>query len=299
MNTNAIKVDLRSLVGEPKSTHPILVSCPCHPDPSASLAVYADHAYCYAMRRYFRRYESAALLLGVWDGKPETVGDAVKTVRPLLGKARLEAPKKHIHTKHLDQSLADTFQRYLLACPRDLGFFKSWRGLNDKTIHELKLGFTGSHFTIPVFGWGGELLGMRYRMDPRSPSDGPKYSGVSGYNSAQAYSIKTIRRGAWLELWVFEGEYDAAVGHQLGLPSATITNGAGSLIKLPEMVLKAGIRPHRWCIATDQDEAGDKAAWELKQLLGSSALRAHWAEKYKDITEFNKAGGTHKDILLT
>lgn len=293
------QVDLRTIIGRPRGNSPILVACPCHNDPAASLAVYADHAYCYGKRRYFRRYESAALLLGLWDGKPETVEQAVYRVRPMLGKIKiaLPQPEKSSAVKPIDPALADTFHRYLLASPDALCYFKQWRGLTDATIDEFKLGWTGTAFSIPVFGLGGELVGMRYRADDRLRMDTPKYSGLSGHNTATPYSLVNIEDSE--DLWVFEGELDSIVGHQLGLPSATMTNGAGSLARLPGLLKDSGLNPRRWVLATDQDEAGEQAAWELKQQLGSAAVRARWDSNYKDISAFHVAGGTRKDIRLT
>lgn len=301
---NPVEVDLRALVTASvpsKLLSPVLITCPCHDDPGASLGVYHDHLYCHGKcQRHFRRYEGVALLLGWWDGRPETVKPALAKVYSRLDSLplaeRVDAVNKPV--KPVDPSLADTFHRYLLSQAADLAFFKSWRGLAEKTIDELNLGFTGSHFTIPVYGRGGELCGVRYRMDPRHPGDGPKYSGITGHNQAMAYCLKTLKIDPWRSIWLFEGEYDAAVGYQIGVPAVTMTNGAGQIAPIVELAADAGFKPNKWVLALDQDEAGEKAAWELKQQLGSAAIRARWDPKYKDITELVKAGGDRWDIRL-
>lgn len=299
-----IEVDLRTIVGTPRGNNPIMVACPCHEDPAASLGVYSDHVYCFATRRFFRRYESAALLLGLWNGRPETVEQAVKMVRPKLSSIQVQRPIQVSSAvpKPIDKHLADTFHRYLLSSSEALAFFKSWRGLTEETIAEFNLGWTGSHFTIPVPGdsRGGPLYGIRFREDPRVPTDGPKYSGFSGRNARRLYSMRCLvdleRAGS---VWVFEGEYDSQVGWQLGLPSVTMTNGSGSLLELPTLLKDVGLKPARYVIATDQDEAGEQAAWELCKQLGSAAVRARWDSSYKDISAFHVAGGTVQDIHLT
>lgn len=316
MSSEPIKVNLQALVGTPKmkADDPIMVQCPCHADPAASLGVYWDHAYCFATRRFFRRYESAALLLRdangkpLWNGDPKTVERAVKLVRPKLSSIQVQravSTAVQAPPKPIDPALADTFHRYLLASSEALSFFKSWRGLTEETIERLCVGWTGSAFSIPVFNRAGTLLGLRFRRDDRVPQDTPKYSGLSGRNGATLYSLREIdglQRRAKADngdLWVWEGELDFATGHQLGLPSATMTNGAGSLARLPELVREAGLNPSRWVIATDQDEPGEQAAWELCKLLGHAAVRARWDSGYKDISAFNVAGGTVQDIRLT
>lgn len=304
-----IKVDLRALVVNPlpRGLSPVLVQCPCHNDPGASLAVYDNHAFCHGTcQRYFRRYEGIALLLGWWDGRPETVNRALAKVYSSLDSLplaqRVQAADRPL--KPLDKALADTFHRYLLSSPETLAYFMAWRGLEERTVEEFNLGYTGTHFTIPVpaGSGGGELYTIRYRQDPRlfSDGEGSKYSGITGRNTATLYSMRSLvdieRAG---ECWLLEGEYDAQVGKQLGFPSATITNGAGALVRVVELIIAAGVKPTKWVIAVDQDEAGEKAAWELQQQLGSAAVRARWDSGYKDISAFNVAGGRGQDIRLT
>lgn len=309
--SNPVQVDLRALVANPIPSNllsPVLVQCPCHDDPGASLGVYHDHLYCHGKcQRYFRRYESVALLLGWWNGNPETAKQAVAKVYSRLDSLplaqRVEAVKKP--PKPIDNALADTFHRYLLSSPETLAYFMAWRGLKEETIAEFNLGYTGTHFTIPVFGSAGggrqELCNIRYRQDPRVLPDGEgsKYSGLQGRNERALYSVRRMvdieRAGS---CWIFEGEFDSQIGWQLGLPSVTITNGAGVLGELPQLIREIGLNPATWIIAVDQDEAGEKAAWELQQQLGSAAVRARWDESYKDISAFNAAGGRRQDIML-
>lgn len=299
--TEPIMVDLRALVGG--TTNPVLVSCPCHDDPAESLGVYPDHAFCYGRRRYFRRYEAAALLLGLWDGNPKTVQAAVASVRPILASGRFRGQEKSSAVSTpvpLDRSMPDTFHRYLIASPEDLAFFKQWRGLTDEVIDFLNLGFTGSHFTIPVYGKDGGLRGVRYRADPRVDLDGPKYSGIAGHNGRMLYSAPCFcdieKSGV---AWVVEGELDLAAGRVLGLPALTMTNGFDSLTQLPMLLSSAGVKPYRWIIATDADEAGDRAAAALHKILDPLSVRAAWDTSYKDLSALVAAGGTREDIRLT
>jgi Toprim-like len=303
-----IDVDLRLIVGEPVGNLPIMIKCPLHNDPNASLEVRRDHLYCHGTcQRFIRRYAGAALLLGLWDGAPETELAGVRAVKPLLGKYKNFTPATSSVAKAapLDLSAPETFHRYLLSQEDTLAYFMAWRGMTEETIHVHQFGYTGSHFTIPVLTASGTLLQLRYRQDDRQYGafTDRKYTGLTGHNDSRLYSLRqlchhpsgTLDIGA---IWIFEGEYDSAVGTQLGAYSITLTNGAGQLVKIPPLLNDMGIKPQRWIIATDQDEAGDKAAYDLQKLLGQASTRAVWASKYKDISEYNKAGGTLEDISL-
>lgn len=297
-------VDLRVLAGTPIGNLPIMIKCPLHDDPNASMAVYKDHLYCHGTcQRFIRRFAGAALLLGAWDGSPATELAAVRAVRPMLDKLPKSSPSTEARVADLDLSSPATFHRYLLSQPDTLAYFMAWRGLTEETIHEHQFGYTGSHFTIPVYSATQDLLAIRYRQDDRQFGTGSdkKYSGLSGRNTTRLYDMRclcdsTRNRGNLGELWVVEGEYDSAVGFQLGANTATLTNGAGQLVRLPDMLYEVGIRPNRWIIATDQDEAGDKAADDLQRLLGNTSQRAVWPSAYKDLSEFSKAGGRLDDI---
>lgn len=286
-------IDLRRLIdSDLYEDKPVMLPCPLHTDPSASLAVYEDHLYCYGGCGYFRRYAGAALLLGLWNGEPETELEAVRAVKSRLPSS--SSSENAVVTRPprpLDPHLPDTFHRFLLSDTPTLKYFMEWRGLTYQSVERWKLGWTGTHFTIPIYSQEG-LVSVRYRRDDRlyDGEDTPKYQGVRGHNGVLVFDMRRLCQ-LLQEVWIVEGEYDAMVGEQLGATTFTLTNGAGRLATLPE---RLGVQPLRWVIATDQDEAGEKAAWELHRLLGSKAERARFAGK--DLSEFAKRGGKLADI---
>lgn len=304
-----IEIDLRTVVmPDVRGSGPVMVSCLLHDDPASSLAVYHDHLFCYGGCGFIRRYAGLALLLGIWDGKPETEQDAVWELkrRGDLEQIALVSPVvKQVKAKKqqkLDTSAVDTFHRYLLASPDTLEYFKSWRAISEEAIVEHRLGWTGSHFTLPVYDTRSSLISLRFRRDERINTDQNKYSGTMGSNGTWLYDqtalCETVRVA-----WVFEGEYDRIVARQqlgrgTGVIPVTLTNGAGQLQKLPEMLAEIGVYPEEWVVCSDQDEAGEKAALGLIKLLGTSARRAYWPVG-KDLTEFTKAGGSIHDMVLT
>lgn len=296
-----LNVDIRTIIAVPNRRKPVMIECPWHDDPLGSLAVYADHGYCYGCWKYLRRYEMAAYLLGVWDGKPETVDAAIqkarkkiKHVKPYVQPTATQRPPQE-----LDPAIPGTFHRYLLSKPDDLAFFQEWRGYSIDSIRKFQLGYTGTHFTIPVYSLSGDVRSIRYRIDPRIPaaSDGSKYEGLNGRNEAQLFSLPSFAGLTEVSsLYVVEGEYDDIAGDQLGLCVATITNGAGRIADtFLDSWRRLNISVRQWVIATDQDEAGERAAWELAKSL-PSPVRARWSGK--DMNEYMHAGGDASSIRL-
>lgn len=289
------QVDLRALTGA-KGNRTVFIQCPFHNDTENSLFVDSDHGYCFGCKRYVRRYAMAALLLGLWDGKPETELSAVRTVIGRLETGTIAFPSS-VHgvvqgRQYNDNEVAQmaaTFHRYLMAS-NELEFFKTWRGYNERTIEQYQLGFTGTHFSIPVRGVSGAIRTIRYRAHPLLRGV-PKYEGLAGRNEPQLFSLPHVERSATdaRELWVVEGEYDHIATVQLGGWCVTITNGAGSLDALPKQFARLNLSVDRWVLATDQDESGEEAAWKIAQQV-PHAYRAYWSVG-KDMNDYMKAGG--------
>ncbi len=111
------------------------------------------------------------------------------------------------------------WNRALLTDKRALHYVTRQRGLTRQTIRNYLLGFDGQAIVIPVIAPGRRVLNVRRRfLRPRA--DGPKIIGVRGY-SAHLFP-GTIRRRAFV---LCEGEFDALVARQHGLPAVTSTAG--------------------------------------------------------------------------
>lgn len=316
LNNNARLLDLRELIGRKyRGEQPVLVTCPFHNDTDASLAVYPDHGHCYSpactQGHFVRRYAMAAYLLGLWDGRQ---GTELEAVRELQGKWRagvLIPPSSAVtmgsgggvlrpETVSDDEvaCMTMTFQRYLFSGSTIdtytgvpiLQTLKDWRGYSERTIRDFRLGWTGTHFSIPVFSVSGATRTIRYRAHPLLRGL-PRYEGLAGRNEQQLFSLPHVERGATdaRELWVVEGEFDHIATVQLGGWSVTVTNGAGSFDTLLDQFARLSLNVRRWILAMDQDEAGEEAAWKLSQHL-PNAYRADWSVG-KDMNEYMLAGG--------
>lgn len=312
-----IALDLRTLTGQQiRGSQPVMVECPWHNDTDASLMVDVDHGWCFRCEKYVRRYAMAALLLGVWDGKTHANGrvyedasiaelDAVRIVKAKFEIGAIIVPSSTVlggkhrvvqqYTDEEVESAARTFHRYLMSDRATdasgvsmLEFLKGWRHFNERTIRNYRIGWTGSHFTVPVPSLSGTAWSIRYRSHPvyRGVS---RYEGLVGRNAPCLFSMPHVARGSGRELWAVEGEFDYLSTVQLGGWAATVTNGARSIVGLPEQIAHLNIVVERWVIATDQDEAGEQAAWEIARQV-QNPYRAYWSVG-KDMNAYMKAGG--------
>ena len=315
-NVDPEEVDIRLAVGQPHGNTPIKIICPLHKerlgveDKIGSLAVYRKNCHCYGCGFHVtRRYAALSLLLGYWDGHGNENSDAVR-----LAVKRIDLTKytnKSVHVKQPtsfmppppDPYAALAFHKYLLhyGWGRDgmgpLDRLMCTRSLSIDTIRRHLLGYTGSHFTIPVYDVSGSLLTIRYRADDLFTDNSDpafrKYDGTWGYNTAFLYPMPTLLGLSEVEdLWIVEGELDAVSANQAGLLTLTVTNGAGQLEHILDMIVDElpWLQVHRWIIATDIDAAGDEAARKLCALLGSRAVRARWSFG-KDLCDYFAAGG--------
>lgn len=249
----------------------------------------------------------AAYLLGLWDGTPDHELDAVRMVKGKSETGTLvlpPSPPVHggsrgvVHTDEEVENAVGTFHRYLMSNAGMLEFLKGWRHFNERTIIEHRLGWTGSHFTIPVPSVSGAIRGIRYRAHPAYRGIS-KYEGLAGRNEPCLFSLPHVARGssnAHGELWTVEGEFDSLSVMQLGGWSATVTNGASSLFWLPEQIAHLSVEVRRWIIATDQDEKGEEAAWEIAQKV-RNPYRAYWSAG-KDMNEYMIAGGDLDSVAV-
>ena len=198
------------------------------------------------------------------------------------------------------KSFADYMWKFQM--PRVEAELMGKRGLSGDTIRAYGLGHTGSHFSIPVRN-AGRLITIRFRADTQYTYPFPKYSGVYGHNQTTPYCLSDIRRldaaGHRRQVWIVEGEFDAMAVNQAGPVAQTLTNGALQLDRLPDLLLSSvpGLQVDEWIIATDPDEAGDKAAHALKKLLNGTSKRAVW-EGDMDVGELLAKGARIEDIKL-
>jgi hypothetical protein len=282
-----------------------------------------------------RRYEALAYLLGYWDGldSSRAYGAAMRArdrAGEFLAKVRPERVEEELVP--LSGKLADAHHAYLETWKtdrRDAYLIKA-RGLTRHTIRLGNLGYDTTRFTIPVYTATGLLHTLRYRLDPaydmrdrENPLDrgAPKYSGIRGRNQPVVYPANLLQAwcdgATWIrealpslpptpyvnrygEVWVVEGELDALRLWQEGIPTITITNGAGQVRKLANLLIQQFPSIKRVVVAVDQDAAGYAAQTELVEAcdkVGLVSTVAYWPIEWgKDMTEVLVGGHSIRDI---
>jgi hypothetical protein len=178
-----------------------------------------------------------------------------------------------------------------------LDYLRMTRGLADDTIRHLgMLGYDGRAFTIPILDATGELVNLRRRFWPNAKA-GKKYVGLKGRTKAngglQLYPQPLPGTG-WL---LVEGEFDALIGRQHGLPAVTGTMGTSWWAEGWDGL----VRGRRVAVLYD---VGAEAAMH-KRVAGLRAAGAEaWPvrlslllDKGKDLTDALTGGCTAQDVL--
>lgn len=299
-------IDLRlTLIDSPVGNVPVKIRCknPEHRDSRASCAVYADGIFCFGCGIRIgtgRRGEEAfKFLLGKM---PE---DLTKyTVEGRESWLRYE--KSRAEADPLLDAIATAFHTFLVAGRRYNRL--PWlyeRGLNYDTLALAQIGHDGSRFSIPIYDRKGSLVSIRYRRDDFyglldiHEREIDKYVSHPGRdNSMHLYPEWLLACGAEPFgqdfIVVTEGELDALLLIQHGIPAITMTNGAGRIKHVPEFLVRA--YPHITKIygATDMDLVGGQSEAELSVACLVNGLRyegIRWSNKFKDVTELYQAGG--------
>ena len=169
------------------------------------------------------------------------------------------------------------------------------RGLTDETIHDARLGVVGS-VSIPtregdrcyqargvIIPWfDGDRLALVKIRQPEGRK--PKYAEAFRDRPRIFPEAAAIEPGA--PLVIVEGEFDALLlGQEIGHLAAVVTLGSAS--SRPDVAVRSEmLAACPWYIATDADEAGDKAAsgWP------AVARRVRPPGAFKDWTEAAQAG---------
>jgi hypothetical protein len=305
-------IDIRLAVGVPVGESPIKVICPMHTDLVGSLAVYRSNINCFGCGYHVsRRYAALAFLLGEWSGRGDENGQQATAA---VGRVKAAGLDKFLGTEKqaasivppIDPYMAESFHRYLLYREDKVEELQAERGLSLGTIRDNVLGYTGTHFTIPLFNLDGNCCGVRYRADGRvcdTHEQGySKYEGLRNWNTPTLYPLRSLRGLHALEvLWIVEGEYDALISNQQRSVTLTVTNGAGAVARIVELMDAAlpSLSVNRWVVAVDQDAAGEQCAEKLLAVLtdrGQEVVRAVWDTRYKDLSEYYVAGGSKREI---
>lgn len=302
--------DLRLVVGADTSRESVAHPCvnPEHHDMHPSMQVYRDHLHCFACDYHLA---GEAALLALTDAPDlatalERTRNAPRASAGDAGGGRTDrATWRDLRAEPLRAGYAALYHAHLIG---PMGHRLVWfeeRGLTRATVDAAQLGYNLNRFVLPVWDRDGKtLLTLRYRLDPATASadavSRSKYAGVQGRNVPLLYGSWWHAR-RWPERLVLcEGELDALRLHQEGAPAIALTNGAGQLSKAVDLLCEVfpRRRPTELLIASDMDEAGEKAAMAVAQRaaehMPTTRVQRLWWDRAtygKDVTEYLQAGG--------
>lgn len=171
------------------------------------------------------------------------------------------------------------------------------RGLTDATIVIWKLGYAPSKrgrvglwhtgILIPWYDGAGRLWAVKVATG--STEQGEKYRAVSGSSFAgNLFGLDKLTGKT--DVFITEGEFDAMLlSQEIGDLADVLTLGAADN-HLDDRWLAALLPVQRFWIATDNDEAGEKAASYWLDLVGERAKRIYAPMGEKDVTDAHRAG---------
>lgn len=260
--------DLRLAVSPdpPEFGGPVLIPCPWHEDTGRpNLHVYPDGAKCFRCGVYKAPFQFLGYLNGL-DLKRDR-----DRLQALADELMQSGPVQSARDagQALDLStLADrvrTWQEHAQLGPPDCkrNYYTTDRMLTASTVTTARLGYTGRAYTIPLTGWGGTLIGAKFRRDDAIPDQEgtPRYWNYPG-TRASVYYPPILDWSAFdgKPAVLVEGEFDALLLAQHGVPAITPTNGVGSVAGQMVELLK---RHKAIVVAVDMDEAGGVARTKL------------------------------------
>lgn len=262
-------VDLREIFGSD------VVQCPWHDDHDPSLHIYPDHVYCYSCGQW----QDAIGFVMAYN--KITFDEAVKY---LWKRKSSTAPRKRIITEPVPMEQVRGWSDKLLSFSNS-GWpwhYLLGRGLNRQIVQDLLIGWTGMDYSIPHMA-NGKVFNVKFRIHPEK-GPGPKYRSMPHRTFDYLYPWDYFRKNFSSELvHITEGEFDAAILLQHGLPALSLPSGANSKWDLWVSALR-GFKVVRLCL--DQDEAGRNSIAQLnkKGPTGRSVLDMLPNTKFERIT---------------
>lgn len=248
------------------STNEVAVKAFCHDDNHKSMSINVNNGawYCFACDEgdddiaFIQRYEEEV------NNNKLTFPQAKQLADKLGGVERnREAIIKQEQEKQrptISQTKIDTWHKMLLRDQDALKLLYQTRGINKDTIKRYQIGFDMiDRYLIPVYNERGECINVR-RYNPLA-KDMKMLSYDKGYGATYLYPAVEIINNDTIMLC--EGEMDALIANQLGIPAITLTGGANSTIE----PFKECFRDKSVYICYDVDNAGKKGAVKVAHTL--------------------------------
>lgn len=194
--------------------------------------------------------------------------------------------------------LVDTAHDLLMGDPLSVALLLQQRGISTATLREHRIGILVGTIIVPVYEQG-QLVNVRRYVPSwqRETSNQPKWTGQPGVPRTLYPDPKLMKNASWILL--AEGELDALIARQHGLPAWSQTAGANSALVGYWHEYFAG---KNVAIAYDVDEAGWRGAVAVaRQLLdwGCKVKIIHLGlDRGEDLTDwFVKYDRSEDDLL--
>lgn len=186
--------------------------------------------------------------------------------------------------------------------PELLSKFTTRRGLTAETLRKFGIGWSDEDraYSIPVWNAEGELVNIRlYRIEDEAGTTKIWSWGGEGMDASAIYPESVLKENS--TILVCEGEWDALMANQVGIPAVTGTTGAKQWMSKWNRKFSG----KDVYICYDRDEAGDEGAEKVARNLDGTAhlvaiveLPVEWREKHGlDITDFLYKLGKGADDL--
>lgn len=292
------ELDLRRAVSDdpPPGRSPVKVTCLYHEDGATpNLAVYPDGVQCFSCGANRAPLQFLADLSGL-DLVVEA--DAVRALaEQLTGDGPPPKPKAKADPAELQERVEQWCANLTLPKYAPQAMYLLDRGLTLETLTKARIGYTGRAYAVPLYSPWGCLLSVKYRRDDLAEPEAPKYWTHPGMGATVLYHPPPFRwQRSKTDVWsgpvvLTEGELDALLLAQYGVPAVSANNGVSSVLSVLPSLLDgcAGV-----VLCLDQDEPGRKAsseAWEALTAAGKPAIEVRWnALTAKDVTELFQVG---------
>lgn len=180
--------------------------------------------------------------------------------------------------------LAECTER-LISSAMNLKVMREKRGLTVETIERFGIGFHDGRYTIPVRDVKGNLVNVRrYKPNATEPKD-KMMSWSRGTGTRRLFLPEVLEQHD--EVILVEGEMDAIIGQQFGLPTLSHTAGASAWDNRWNLEFEGKVV----FICYDCDDAGRRGARKVEGQLQRYAKQVHvialpLKDKGADLTDY-------------
>lgn len=254
------------LLGQGAKRYGDYFACRCifHTDHNPSMFVHEDGYTCKACGAR----GSLKHLAHVLNGQPP------RRVQSATGKPRL-TPWWNL--ENIEEYCLDAYD-FLNNFP-DLTYYLNLRGLTERTIQELRIGYGDGYYCFPIFDSQRSIVGAVARCgEAKADAGAPRYITPWGFKG-QLYNPDPRRIAESSRIYIPYGIIDMVTLYQMGYPTMAFT--AGKDMK-PEL-----LDPYRKIIVLIPDRGEEVSGLRLWAKLGwrGKTLFPNWPDGTKDINE--------------